>query len=506
MARLVNLPSQADFAAWRDHARSLAIAGVPPDDVVWHVADGGQRADLFARSDGSTTGAEAANAEQAPLPVLTVPRDFVALAKDVICHSHPERFALLYQVLWRLRSERHLLQVATDPDVQRLQALAKSVRRDRHKMTAFVRFREISGDHGSTWVAWFEPQHYIVESTAPFFMRRFASMVWSILTPRISAHWNGHELTFGAGATRSDAPAEDAKEDVWRVYFASIFNPARLNTAAMQREMPKKYWKNMPEAELIPDLVRAAASRTHAMLANAPTLSRVAGQIREPSMPRTYAQRIRAAITAPGDAPATLSEFNAQLAACRLCPLWRHATQAVPGVGKSSAQIMLVGEQPGDQEDLAGLPFVGPAGKVLDGALEAADLPRAALYVTNAVKHFKFEPRGKRRLHKKPNAGEIDTCRWWLAHEIGLVKPKLIVALGATAAASILQRPVKISAERGRPLTLSDGSHVLVTVHPSYLLRLPDEAVAARERQLFVEDLRQARRIASDLGAELNAA
>ncbi len=496
MPRLMTLHAPADFAAWRHEARALLAAGVAPDDIVWRV-DGSdfQAADLFALAF-PTPAAPAATDNK-----LTVPRKFLDLCKDVICHSDDARFALLYRVLWRLARDKHLLQMATDIDVQRAQALAKAVRRDRHKMTAFVRFREVITANGSLWVAWFEPQHHIVESTAPFFVRRFAGMAWSILSPRRSAHWDGVDLSFGLGASRTDAPTEDALEEHWRTYFAGIFNPARLNTAAMQREMPKKYWKNMPETSLIPELVRAATQRADTMLANPPSPPRVMGQHRDAAM--AIAHTSTPTVEQP---PRSLRELTAQVDACRRCPLWRHATQAVPGEGPRAAAIMLVGEQPGDQEDLQGQPFVGPAGKLLDDALAAADLPRSALYVTNAVKHFKFEPRGKRRLHKKPNASEIEICRWWLASEIKLVQPKLIVALGATAAASLLQRPVKIGAERGRALSLPDGAQAFVTVHPSYLLRLPDAEVAEAERRRFIDDLKQVRRIAGELGVTLQAA
>ena len=151
---------------------------------------------------------------------------------------------------------------------------------------------------------------------------------------------------------------------------------------------------------------------------------------------------------------------------------------------------MLVGEQPGDQEDLQGHPFVGPAGKLLDRALEAAGIPRDAVFVSNAVKHFKFEQRGKRRIHAKPGAGEIDACRWWIEQEQMLIKPKVTVALGTTAARSLFGKVMTIGRERGRALQLPDGGEAWITVHPSYLLRLPDPAQAAEEYARFVEDLR----------------
>jgi DNA polymerase len=175
---------------------------------------------------------------------------------------------------------------------------------------------------------------------------------------------------------------------------------------------------------------------------------------------------------------------------CRRCPLYRRATQTVFGAGRADAAVMLVGEQPGDQEDRQGRPFVGPAGKTLDRALADAGIDRARVYVTNAVKHFKFEPRGRKRLHKKPNAGEIEACRWWLDQELALIKPALTVALGATAARALAGRPIAIGASRGKLIELRDGLPGLVTIHPSYLLRMPDPELKAREYRRFVQDLR----------------
>jgi DNA polymerase len=186
----------------------------------------------------------------------------------------------------------------------------------------------------------------------------------------------------------------------------------------------------------------------------------------------------------------SLREVAKAEAECRRCPLYKHATQAVPGEGRSHAHLMLVGEQPGDKEDLAGKPFVGPAGQVLDRALAEAGIPRGEVFVTNAVKHFKHETRGKRRLHKRPNAYEIDRCRVWLDLERAIIKPVAIVALGATAARSLFGRVVTISQMRGRQLQLADGADVFVTVHPSYLLRIRDVEDKQREYRNFVCDLR----------------
>jgi len=191
--------------------------------------------------------------------------------------------------------------------------------------------------------------------------------------------------------------------------------------------------------------------------------------------------------------PTSLKELAADIGACRRCPLYLHATQGVPGEGTRRARLMLVGEQPGNDEDLAGKPFIGPAGHVLDEALEAAGIARKETFVTNAVKHFKFEPRGKRRLHKRPNAYEIQRCRWWLEREKDLVKPELTIALGASAARSVFGKPVAVNASRGTVSDVENWGAVLVTIHPSFLLRIPDAKSRAREKALFVRDLGKAK-------------
>jgi DNA polymerase len=194
----------------------------------------------------------------------------------------------------------------------------------------------------------------------------------------------------------------------------------------------------------------------------------------------------------PTNAPANLADLRAAAAECRNCPLWAPATQTVFGEGPDDAAIMLVGEQPGDQEDLAGKPFVGPAGQMLDRALEEAGIDRDTVFVTNAVKHFKFVPRGKKRLHQKPNSFEIRACRQWLEGEVAAVRPKLVVAMGATAAHAVFGRATPIGKNRGRAIPTAEGRSALVTVHPSYLLRMPEANKRAAEFGRLVDDLRLA--------------
>ena len=193
-----------------------------------------------------------------------------------------------------------------------------------------------------------------------------------------------------------------------------------------------------------------------------------------------------------GPVVTSLSALRLAEIACRRCPLYKNATQAVPGQGLRAASLMLVGEQPGDQEDKAGVPFVGPAGRILDRALEEAGIERKRIFLTNAVKHFKHEIRGKRRLHKRPNAFEIQRCRWWQELERAIVKPAVIVALGATAARSVLGRPITISKVRGQVMSINDGAKVFVTMHPSALLRIKDQSAKKRQYEALVDDLRLA--------------
>ena len=472
-AHRVMLSSPDDFEGWRDAARDLAEAGVPASAVVWQV-EGGD-ADLF----GSAV-------QQRAAPSFPVPREFVDLARNVICHSDRERFALLYAMLLRLKSNRRALDDEADPLVRRLADFAKAVRRDVHKMHAFVRFREFDG----RFVAFFEPEHHIVRRAASFFVNRFTNMRWSILTPELSIHWDGETLAEGPGATCADAPAGDPLEEMWRTYYASIFNPARLKVGAMLKEMPKKYWRNMPETSLVEPLIASARNRELEMIDRS-----VAKQGLEDAIEAERALQPRSNIRASWEA------LFREARGCTRCHLHECATQTVFGEGPLDASIAFVGEQPGDQEDIAGRPFVGPAGQLFDAALEKAGIDRSVVYVTNAVKHFKFVQRGKKRIHSKPNAGEIEACRWWIENERALIKPPVTVALGATAAHSLFGKAMAIGKNRGSPLQLPDGSECWITVHPSFLLRIPEEDRRREERALFVRDLKRIRARAEELAA-----
>lgn len=457
----VDLDSPDDFAGWRSAVRWLASVGAAPDQVTWHIA--GEPGDLLSID------AIQAQALDEPHAELRVSAAFLDLARTAVLHSEPERFALLHAVLHRLQSEPGLIADAADELIGRIRHMAADVRRDIHKMRAFVRFREVEGDP-PRFVAFFEPRHHIVRANASFFVDRFNTMAWSILTPELAIHWDGRTLMESPGATRGDAPAGDPVENLWKTYFTATFNPARLKIGAMLKEMPRRYWHNMPETAVVTSLIAGAQSRERTMIA---------------STARARPDAI------------SLSALRDEALRCRRCPLWQDATQTVFGEGPPDAALMLVGEQPGEQEDLAGHPFVGPAGQVLDRALAEAGIVRNETYLTNAVKHFKFERRGRRRIHERPNAGEIQACRWWLEQELAMVKPRIVVALGATAARSVLGRSVAIGDARRHPIVLADGTRCHVTIHPSYLLRIEDQAVSHAEYVRFVEDLARAREAAA---------
>ncbi len=444
-----------NFAEWRAQARRLAEQHIPPEQIVWQEDNG--PLELFAATAISGQSAQPPGDVRANL-------EFLELARSVILHRSTTRLDLLYRVLWRLQDNPRLLEDQADDQVIALHNLARQVRRDVHKMRAFVRFRTIIASDGQEcFVAWFEPEHRIERFNARFFVDRFGGQQWSILTPRLSLHWDGEVLSEGPGAHREDAPPDDATEELWLGYYRSIFNPARLKVGAMLKEMPRRYWKNLPEAVHIPDMIATAQARESAMIATG------SSPINEPL-------------------PQSLDQIADRIGACQRCPLGCNGTRAVMGEGPLNAALMIIGEQPGDVEEQLGRPFVGPAGQLLDSHLDRAGIDRSAAYVTNAVKHFKYTPSGKRRLHQTPNAGEIDTCRWWVDAERALVRPRVTLVLGASAGRAVMGRTPAIGRERGAAKILPDGGQLLITAHPSYLLRLEGEA-RDREEQRFAEDL-----------------
>jgi probable DNA metabolism protein len=435
MTRVV-LASETDWDGWRTATRALVLAGVAADDIAWQVG-GGDADELPAATGG-----------------FGVSRAMVDLASLVIQAREPRRFDLLYRLVQRAHGGERVLAKTTDLDLRRAHGLAFAVRAEAHRMRTHVRFLPVEEADGQRYLGWYAPAHFVLEANAQVLARRFPALRWSVLTHDGSAHWDGGELRFAAG---TPVPRDDAALLAWWEHHGG----ALLHKAHAGASIPPA--EDLDEDPRPPDCapLGPVVLKLHA----------------DPDL-----------LAAAGEA-----------AGCQRCPLYEPATQTVFGEGPAGADIMFVGEQPGDQEDVIGRPFVGPAGQIMDRAMEEAGVDRRTIYITNAVKHFKFVPRGKRRIHQTPESPEIQACRFWLDVERVQLRPKLIVAMGGTAARAMLGRAVTIGRERGRAIELPDGQTGFVTVHPSFLLRVPDEDAKAREYRAFVADLRTAAELARGL-------
>ena len=462
------------FEEWRQAARALLAQQVAPHVVQWisHKDDG----DLFAHGPEP----EAAPVVEPDHAAVRISRKLMELLQTAACCRTPQRWAFLYLVLWRWHKGEHDVLSAADADGATLHAMVKAVRREEHDMHAYIRFRERREAAGAPrFVAWFEPAHDVLPQVARHFAARMGRVTWMIATPEASVMWDGATLHSTGPLMRGPEDIDDAGEALWLTYYRSIFNPARLNAELMHGHIPSRFWKHLPEGSVVPGMVAQAAAG-----------ARKVGQSRSVGARGGTVIAIAPAQAQPQrDAPSAL-------AACRRCALWQHATQAVPGVGPLSSRIMLVGEQPGDQEDLAGLPFVGPAGQLLERALAQAQLARQAVYLTNAVKHFKWTPRGKRRLHKTPAQREVDACSYWLDSELAQVRPRVIVALGSTALKAVTgDAHAALKDVLGQPFE-HQGRWVVAIYHPSYVLRVPGAELKAEALAAMVAGLREAKRLA----------
>lgn len=431
--RRVVLNGETDWDGWRKATRALVLAGVEPDQVRWSV-----RAHPDDGSDGLPEGNGGFN----------VSRSLVAMAALAFRAREPERFGLLYRLVWRANAGAKLDH--DDPELRRAQGLAFAVRAEAHKMRTNLRFLAVPADGAAEFVAWYAPAHYVLEANAQLLARRFPRHRCAVLTPDGSALWGDAELRFAGGLAK--VPDDAALMAWWQTHHAKLRRDAQAGTSIPQAE-------ELDEAPRPPD--------------------------RPPLGP----------VVLPVQADAGLLEATHEASDCQRCTLYGPATQTVFGEGPAHARAMFIGEQPGDQEDVIGRPFVGPAGQLLDRALEEAGIDRRAVYVTNAVKHFKFTPRGKRRIHQPPDAGEIAACRFWLDVERVRLQPKLLVLMGGSAARAVLNRQVTITRERGHPIKMEDGQTAFVTVHPSYLLRIPDAESKAREYRRFIQDLETVRKL-----------
>lgn len=480
-----------DFASWRDAARVLLAAQVPPHAIQWVMAD--QAGDLLSAAAAPTDLFEAAPAPIAMAPAppssatttaspVRISRQLMDMLQKAACCRMDDRWAFLYRIVWRWQQGEQVVLSAADEDGSRLHAMCKAVKREEHDMHAYIRFRERDEAAGPPrFVAWFEPSHDVLPQVAQHFAARMGKISWLIATPDASVMWDGVDLHFAGPLLKSEAELDDAGEALWLTYYRSIFNPARLNDKLMKSHIPSRFWKNLPEGQVVPEMV-----------------TRAAAGVRRTGQTESVGQRHGTTITITPEKAQPQREAPTSLDQCRRCELWEHATQAVDGIGPKDARIMLVGEQPGDQEDLQGKPFVGPAGQLLNQVMDEAGVDRRAIYLTNAVKHFKWEPRGKRRLHKTPAQKEIEACSFWLDKELAEVKPDVIVALGSTALKSVLGTGhVTLKDTLGTPIA-HQGRWVVTVYHPSYVLRVPDEASKQQAMRVMIEGLQTAQRLVQE--------
>lgn len=485
--KTIILKKQGDFDEWRTTARLLLQDEMRPEDVFWHYHSAPT---LFDGERASSPSEKYSPAQQSQ--EFLVPKQFINLAKNVICHESKGSAALLYRLLYRLQRDKTLLEKIYDIDTATALSRQKAVCHDIHHMHAFLRFKEIcslgNDNFRRCFTAWYEPQHFIIAEAIPFFCRRFTDMDWQILTPKGSAFYFNKRLFFGEPIFKKPQN-KDEIEELWKTYFASIFNPARLKVKTMQSHMPKKYWSNLPEAEIIDSLVDNAETRIETM-ERQPVLqpplfhSRLSERHAQNSVQTNFRSRTT---------PETSDILNDSIRSCKRCPLHCSATQAVCGEGPENASLIIVGEQPGDREDLVGRPFIGPAGQIFEKTIEKIGIERDEVYITNAVKHFKYELKGRKRLHKRADRSEIERCRWWLMKEIDIVKPKLIVAMGKTALFSLTDLNEPLSGLVGKIIETEEKIPVLVTFHPSYLLRIKSEELKKQETARFEQSLQLAK-------------
>jgi len=478
-----------NYGAWRDAALKALANRIAPEEIDWHVV-GGCEENVDVLFDSSERADDEVAQQHASTAEVRISRELAALLNDAALYRDTARWAFLYRVLWRWHDGDRSVASPADIDGARLYKMAKAVRRAKHDMIAYVRFKLRDADNAAPaadlpeYVAWYEPDHDVLAWSAEHFARRMGRSTWLISTPDGAAWWNGSELRLERCARQSKNEAHDTPDEaeaLWLAYYRSTFNPARLNETALEQHMPVRFWKGLPEGALIPSMISEAKSGAR-RIAQAPGVGMLGGK----SVPVDAhdAQPLR-------QQPTTLD-------ACRRCALWQHATQAVEGIGPDNARIMLIGEQPGDQEDLAGKPFVGPAGKLLDVAIGRAGLSRDALYLTNAVKHFKFMLRGKRRIHKTAAQQEIDACGYWLDSELTRVKPTVVVTLGATALGALLREKASLRDYIDRTFEV-DGMQVIATYHPSFALRQMDDEARERVLGAISSALHRARKLAEEL-------
>ncbi|NYH27025.1 UdgX family uracil-DNA binding protein [Paraburkholderia bryophila] len=499
------IPIEPSFAAWRRAARALLRQEIEPAQVEWVElasdalegarSDAGQ--DTSSPAVTSTSGttdttdiSATAVTGSSPTPNNTappaIPRELLARLKAAACYRAPDRWALLYRVLWRWTHGERQVIALDDPDGAQLAQRIQSVDHESEDLVTLTLFRRRDPSMGlPEFVGWYEPHHDLLERAAAYFGKRMGDSTWMLATPQGAAFWNGMLLRIGrpateesaqtahalpAGAMAGEAITSEPTEALWLAYYASAFN-------AEPAPVPLRYWRTPAAGPPLPARLARERSRLGAQSAAVTVPERA---------PIEYS-----AVTPP------LREPTGPLATCRRCALWRNAKQAVAGAGPARATLMVVGEQPGEYENQHGEPFGGPAGQLLDTVLARAGLERSALYLTYAIKHYKWETLDQQRIHRTPAPREVEACQYWLEQELTHIAPRVVVTLGATALKALTGAHVNLSEYLGQTIA-RDGRLIVPTWHPSYALRTAD----AHLREDIVATIVSAFRRAAELAAE----
>ncbi|TKC78965.1 DUF4130 domain-containing protein [Trinickia terrae] len=510
---------EPSFAAWRRFARTLLLEAAAPHEVEWIEAGGSAAlltangmpafAESSAEAETETEAPNTATATAAPAAsvALTIPRSLLTRLEAAACYRAPDRWAFLYRILWRWAQGQRSVISEQDADGARLAMRIREVDKELQQMQALLRFRRRAPPLGPPeFVGWFEPRHDVLERAAPHFAKRMGRSSWVIATPCGAAFWDGAllrvdrttepEEALTSLSSTGEAATGDAAEALWLAYYESTFNPDYPYEAALPSHLPVRYWKPPANGRHSPAFaVRPLASSRQAAQA-APASSTVSVPAPEPKPPAA----------SPGSrAP------PASLAACKLCGIWRSKWKPVAGAGPVPAAIMLVGEQPGEQDEIAGEPLRGAAGELLDEVLRRAELERSGLYLTNALKHGKWDvldsPRQTAhgqstiRVHKTPPPSEVEACGYWLDDELKRVQPRAIVALGTTALRALTRQPLSLSEYLGQTVS-HDGWLIVPTYHPAYALRTSDAKLREEIVATLVAALVRARQLAAKNAAK----
>lgn len=447
---------------------------VAPSEVTWLETPGDRIGHDLSPSTATARPAREPASPSVPSQegsAIRVPKPFLELARLVSCHHDPRRWQLLYRVLWRItHGERDLLEFHIDDDVYHLRQMSAAVQLDAQRMQSGLRFHQLEHLEEDSYIAWFRPEHETLRLVAPFFAQRFQMMNWAIVTPSGSAFWDKKRLQFGPGLPLEQSPSRDQLEQIWHRHCRKWIEAGDLPWPTQSAGVAAPHWALSPETRLGEEVFGHRS--------------------KEPPMAESTDRKRRSAEDYLPDRPGLIALQQAARY-CQGCDLYQNATQTVFGEGSADAKVMLIGEQPGDEEDITGHPFVGPAGQVLNDALAAAGLDRNEVYLTNAVKHFKNTPRGKRRIHAKPSRGEVMACRPWLESEIFTIEPAIVVCLGATAAQALLGTSFRISKQRGEIFETEWSPKTMATWHPSSILRIPDTDARETRRKELIADLQQ---------------